>query len=518
AFAIWDANTKTLFAARDRLGEKPFYYTVAGNAFVFASEIKSILVFPGIKRKINARALDKFLSLRYCPGNETMVSGIFRLMPGHWLKLGNGKLDIKSYWDFGPGEIKYETENYYKSMLLKILEDSVRMRLVSEVPIGIYLSGGLDSSAITALASRSAEPIKTFSVGFGENQDNEFEYARLVSERFNTEHSEITVDSQSFDKLPEIIWHADEPLGDPTLIPTYFISQETKKHATVVLTGEGADELFSGYFHEKAMLLADGALSRINLPGNAFSRMLSLTPDFALNKIFEYPGGLGEAGRLRVKRFFQSFPDRARMYSTFVENFSIGEKAGIVEANVTMEDTRGFFSSQFSKGNEVSQKMLAIDREMWLPDYILLRLDRMTMSKSIEGRVPYLDHRLMEMSMSMPKKLKLNGTTEKFILRKSMKGILPNEILKRKKRPFITPVGEWGGGSMLDAFDKLFGKSEFKRGDLLNRENITKLAGAYEKSKLIVGRQMFSLIAFELWARIFMDMEPKEWKSGRIKL
>ncbi|MBI4167338.1 MAG: asparagine synthase (glutamine-hydrolyzing), partial [Candidatus Aenigmarchaeota archaeon] len=508
---IWDANKKTLFAARDRLGEKPFYYTITDSKFVFASEIKSLLMFPGIKRAINVSVLDKFLSLRYCPGNETMMSGIFKLKPGHSLKFFKGKLTVKKYWDLELGNIKHETENYYRSLVLNTLEDSVRMRLISEVPIGVYLSGGLDSSVITALASKALEkPVSTFSIGFGSENNGELKYARIVSERFGTNHKEIIIGDQSFEKLPSIVWYMDEPLGDPTIIPTYFISKATKKYSTVVLTGEGADELFSGYLHEKAMMIASG-LPKI--PGALLSKAFKLMPDYILNKLFQYPGSLGKAGRERVYEYFESMPETAKMYSTFVENFSGKEKRELYTNKESTQDTYRIFLEYFRKELKIAQKMLIIDKEMWLPDYILPRLDRMTMANSIEGRVPYLDHRLMEISMQMPQKFKLNGLTEKYILRKAAKDILPGEILERKKRPFITPINEWGEEGMKDTFHALFGKS-FNRGKILNKERIVRLMDKYENSKLIAGRQIFSLIAFEAWARIFVDMDPSEWTKN----
>ncbi|MBI1971853.1 MAG: asparagine synthase (glutamine-hydrolyzing), partial [Candidatus Aenigmarchaeota archaeon] len=493
-----------------RLGEKPFYYTIAGNNFVFASEIKSILMFPGIKRRINTGALDKFLSLRYCPGNETMVCDVFKLKPGHWLKYSNGSIEIKKYWDLKPGDINQRDESYYSGLFARLLEDSVRMRLISEVPLGIYLSGGLDSSAITAVASRALEkPVNTFSMGFGTEKESEFDYARLVSEKFGTNHKEIMVNNRSFDALPEIIWHNDEPLGDPTIIPTYFISKATKKHATVVLTGEGADELFSGYFHEKAMILADRFLANKRISGDTYAKLAKLAPDFILNKFFEYPADLGDAGKERIYRSLRNLHSNAAMYATFVENFSEEEKRGILK---TYKTTASMFKDYFGGGNEISQNMLLIDREMWLPDYILLRLDRMTMANSVEGRVPYLDHRLMELSMSMPQKLKLRGFTEKYILRRAMKNILPAEILKRKKRPFITPVSEWGEKSLKEMFSAVFGERRFASDKLINPSKVFGLPNKYEKSKLITGRQMFSLLSLELWVRIFINTDPSEWK------
>lgn len=493
AIALWDSGKKTLVLARDRLGKKPLYYTMLGRNLLFASEMKALLLHDGVKRSVNKKALHNYLSLRYCPGGETMLSGIYKLLPGRVMAYSRGKSSIKRYWDVKFRDENAEGRDFYLEGLKSLLQDSVRKRLISEVPLGVYLSGGLDSTAIVALMKESAPDINTFSIGFGLESD-ETGYARIASGFYGTNHREFVVEGTDLTKLlPKLVWHLDEPLADITNVPTYLISQLARKHVTVVLTGEGSDELFSGYAHEKAMLatqrmknimfsrrLASGAVKRLPLP--------------LLNRFFEYPASMGGKGRERLAEYVRNMGNEPAMYSSLVSAFDDGEKKELCKFSGSPAES--LFRPFFGAGTNLSNKMLLVDANVWLPNYILPRLDRMTMANSIEGRAPFLDYRLVEFASKLPPGLR---TGDKYVLRRALRGMLPPQIVNRKKRTFITPVHFWGERQLLDMCSILH-ESEFFR-----KSFIEKMLGDYRNSKLIRERQLWALITFELWHRTFIE-------------
>ncbi len=493
AIALWDSKKKILILARDRLGKKPLYYTMLGRNLLFASEMKALLLHDGVKRSVNRKVLYNYLSLRYCPGNETMLSGIYKLPPGCVMVYSRGKPSIRKYWDIEFRGEKSEKRNFYLESLKSLLQDSVRKRLISEVPLGVYLSGGLDSTAIVALMKESAPEIKTFSIGFGLESD-ETGYARLASEFYGTNHREFVVEGTDLKKLlPKLVWHLDEPLADITNIPTYLISQLARKHVTVVLTGEGSDELFSGYAHEKAMLATQkmkGVMFSKRLASGAVRRL----PLSVLNRFFEYPASMGDKGRERLAEYVRNVGNEPAMYSSLVSAFNDDEKKGLCK--FAGRPAESLFSPFFSAGTNLPNRMLLIDANIWLPNYILPRLDRMTMANSVEGRAPFLDYRLVEFASRLPPSLR---TGDKYVLRRALRGMLPPQIAKRKKRTFITPVHFWGERQLLDMCG-ILGESEFFR-----KSFIEKMLGDYRNSKLIRERQLWTLITFELWHRTFIE-------------
>ncbi|MBI4010071.1 MAG: asparagine synthase (glutamine-hydrolyzing) [Candidatus Aenigmarchaeota archaeon] len=497
AFALWDSNKQKLLLARDMVGEKPLYYTLQNDTLFFASEIKCLLQNEEFRRKINFHALYNYLSLRYVPTQETIFSEIKKLPPGHILVHNKNKIAIKKYWDFDLENGGYHTENFYLERLERLLKESVKVRLISDVPLGVFLSGGIDSSLITGLMSQMLEePVKTFSVGFNQ-PDDELNYAKMVSNRFDTEHYEFVVDPKQVNLLPKLIWHLDEPLADATIIPTYLISELAKKHATVVLVGEGSDELFSSYVHEKMMILMERYKSV--LP--AFTKLFPLLPVSILNKFFEYPSSMGIKGKENLIKILLS-KDLSKRYSTFVSTFNEDEKEILFQKYFKQKSlpVEHIFKKYFDTRTNLANKMLLADLETWLPNYILLRLDKMTMANSIEGRAPFLDHKLIEFSFKLPMKLKLNGVTDKYILRKLATKFLPKKIAERKKRTFITPMHLWGEKELLELSEQLlFGNGFF------NKNYITELLNRYKTSKLIVGRQLWTLITFVLWHKIFIE-------------
>jgi len=508
AFSIWDGRRKELFLARDRVGIKPLYYTFSGSGFLFASEIKSILQFDEVERELNKRAAYHYLTLRYVPGPNTMFKGIWKLPPAHTAVLRRSSITMSRYWEFGESPAKLQTEAYYKESLLALLRDAVKVSLMSEVPLGVFLSGGLDSSVVASLASQSTDQaIDCFTIGFGQ-EDDEFRYAEEVASFIDADLHEFTVSGDMLDILPEVIWHLDEPLADPTVIPTYAISEWAKKYITVALTGEGGDELFSGYEHEKAMLrvkthrLLFSALAKTQL-----YKMTKIVPVSLLDSFFQYPSSMGEMGKERLVHFLASYDDKALSYTILASTFTEDEKNELLsslEDNTQQSST--LFKPYFDDTNPMTKQMLSINCNMWLPDYILLRLDKMTAASSVEGRVPLLDHILIEFSAEVPEHLKLSGSTEKYLLRKVAMELVPSKIVKRKKRTFITPIHRWGEKKLLELCSQLFSESNLT-GGFFKHGYVNQILRQYHGSKLIVGRQLWTLLTFELWRRIYFENE-----------
>lgn len=514
AFALYDSRRKTLLLARDRLGIKPLYYTMlGGKTLLFASEIKAILQHPEVERAVNGRALDRFMSLRYVPCPETMFDGVYKLQPAHTMSCAiepSGKISVsvKRYWEIPIYAETQKTEGQHSAELRRLLEESVGMHLMSEVPLGLFLSGGLDSSAIAGLMARhiTGEKIKTFSVGFaGASSVDETSNARKVAECLGTEHHELIVSDEDIVKsLPKTIWHLDEPVGDATNIPTFLLSEFTrKKGVTVALAGEGGDEAFAGYFHHRLLLHAE-KLKRF--PAILKKRLGSIAgrlPLFILNRFFRYPSSMGEGWRRRLADFVSTAGDRAGCYSAAISIFDVGEKSELLGRQA--QPTRPIFVKYFENPNSQNlfNQLLRLESETWLPDYILARLDKMTMAHSLEGRVPFLDHNLIEFSSRIPPSLKIRGGVEKYILRKAVFDVLPAEVLKRKKHPFFVPIDQWfsknGGlrdylGGILDSGSSGYFRKEYVKG----------IFDKYEKSRLYCSRQLWNILTFELWHKTFV--------------
>jgi len=515
AFAIWDNNKKKLFLARDRLGIKPLYYTIVNGKFLFGSEIKSISQFSEVERKVNYRDLHHYLTFRYVPGEGTMFVGIKKLLPGHTLTLESGKVTVKKYWDLDMQDIGDESENYYSKKLFKLLKESIKMRLMTEVPLGAYLSGGIDSSCVVGLMSTLIEnPVKTFTVGFEDELADELNYARIIAEHFGTDHREFIVESKTAKLLPKIVWYMDEPNADPAAIPIYLLSELTKKYATVVLVGEGGDEIFAGYQQYKFMSLGkqykpffSGILGKRFTPW-----FIKKIPYSFLDKFFEYSSALGEEGINRATQFISKLDDEPEAYLKIISIFTDEEKEDLY-SNKLIKSTKPIPSDKivklyFSNKNlSLLSKMQLTDINTWLT-HLLMKEDKMTMAKSIEGRVPFLDHKFVEFCATIPPNLKLRGMKDKYILRKTMSRLIPKTIMKRKKHQFFVPIDTWFKGELGDIFGQVFSKPEVKKTKYFKYDYIKRIINHYKKSKLYYSRQVWTLLIFEIWRKIFIEGDP----------
>lgn len=506
AFAIWDEKEKQLFIARDRVGIKPLYYIhdSEGNLF-FASEIKSLIEAKAVKTEINYDVLPDQLANHGTSFDETLYKDIKRLMPGHFLVWKESEISIKKYWnlEYEPKHTEISDKEFVEQWLEKFKE-SVRLRLMADVPLGMFLSGGIDSSAIAAVMSEMvSEPIKTFSVGFAEREANEFYYARMVSEKFGTEHHEITITpEQFFAKLPELIWHEDEPLGFVASVPLYFVSELAQKHVKVVLTGEGSDEIMAGYarYYKALKLLEYG------------KKYESLTPNFLRSAVKSGVGTLPNKLNRKLNRTFLTLDSDVE--SLYFDNFAIFNKARQDEllsdeakSKISNRNPYKYINHWFAEDNakELLDKLLYVDTKTYMQE-LLMKQDQMSMAASIESRVPFLDHELVEFTSRMPLKMKLRGKDTKWILREAMKGILPEEILSREKMGFPVPIGRWFREDFRHLVDEFILSKRALSREIFNENYVRQLAREHfagENHEL----RLFLLLNLEIWQRQVLEGE-----------
>jgi len=516
SFAIWDSNTRKLFIARDRLGVKPLYYAqTQDGSLYFASEIKSLLASGDIKAEVNYDVLPDYLANHAPSGTQTLFRGINRLLPGHTLTWIDGKVSIKCFWDIhfdSTGEAKRSDKDYIAEWK-ELFETSVRLRLMADVPLGMFLSGGIDSSAIAAVMSGMVqEPIKTFSVGFSEREANELEYARLVARTFGTNHHEIILTpDEFFAALPRLVWHEDEPLAHLASIPLYFVSKLASQHVKVVLTGEGSDELLAGYYRYRTTVYNQAL-------GNSFQ---SLTNEpirqVIKNRIESLPAG-SKAKRKLSRTFLCLKPDLENIY---FDNFAVFSRAR--QARLLTNEAKERLGSvdpyqtlkaliEDTDATTLLNRLLYADTKTYLHE-LLMKQDQMSMAASIESRVPFLDHKLVEFSARMPERMKLRGWTTKYVLRESMKGVLPDVILKRRKMGFPVPVGTWFRGKYRSVIDEyVLSERTLARG-LFEPEYLKQMVEAHQSGVENHADRLWSLLNLEIWLRQFIDGEDSSAKN-----
>lgn len=507
SFCIYDSEKKILFMARDRLGIKPLYYYIDGKKCIFASEIKALLEEKKIIKKLNHEALSSFLTFRANTQEETFFKGIKKLMPGHFLlyDLKNFKSKIEKWWDvdFTP---EYKTKKQYAEQILNLLDDAVHARLMSDVPYGAYLSGGVDSGAIVALMKKhSTQKVKTFSVGFKEEKNSELSEARFLSNWLGTDHHELTLTVDAVKALPDIVYQSDEPLADPTAIPIYFLSQYAKKYCTVILTGEGADELFAGYPQYKFMKLHASFFKNLSPTSKKIIKNLAKNaPAKMLNKGFKFASSLGERGKERFYNYLDAKTFEAQ-YLNQVAIFNEQEQEELLMKPIQLHKRYMGYFVEATRDNIVGKCELLELKEPMVED-LLMKIDKNAMAFAIEGRVPFLDYRLVELATKIPDKMKLRGLShDKDILRFALRGILPAETLYRKKRHFFVPIDIWLEKYLDKIKKELLSEKYIKRQGLFNYKYIEKMNANFEKSKLFYSRQLWALITFQIWYAYYFE-------------
>jgi len=501
AFAIFDRKNGRLVLARDRIGKKPLHYAVLpGNAgLVFASEIKSILEYPGIEREVDPEALDLFLTLEYIPAPLSIFKGIRKLPAGHILILENGKITISRYWDVERRDAQ-KTFAELREEFLGLLEESVRIRMISDVPLGAFLSGGIDSSAIVAMMARiSPRPVKTFSIGFEEKSYSELEYSRRVAELFGTDHYVRTLSPDIADLVVRLSRILDEPLGDFSNFPTYLVSKTAREEVTVVLSGDGGDEIFGGYEHYIAQKIGRSLdfplLRSLGIPLSKASRFF--TPSDlkkgAVNRIKRFSEGLGHSARNRHFRWmlFLSAEQKKRLYApAFL-------REDFLDDICDRQPFAAFFES--SRRFDGINRDLYLDLKTYLVDDIMVKVDRMSMAASLEARAPLLDHKLVEFAFSLPPEMKVRGATTKWFFKKAMEGILPPEVIYRRKEGFSIPIKSWLKGELKDLMLEYLSEKRIRDLGIFNPGYVASMIDDHLHNRENHSHRLWTLILFHLW-------------------
>lgn len=512
AVAIWDARKETLILARDRFGVKPLYYSVAEDGTLhFASEIKALLEVDESARRLAVSELGDFLANHAPSGDETLFQGVHRLPPGHLLVWRDGAYEIKKFWDlsYKPNAEKAGVSD--AGLVAEFgdrLREAVRIRLMADVPLGAFLSGGIDSAAITAIMAEMVDgPVRTFSVAFAEREANELHYARLVATRFKTEHHEVVLSAEEFwSLLPRMIWHEDEPLAHPSSVALFAVARLASQHVKVVLTGEGSDEMLAGYNRYRV------TLANLTL-GAMWSRGV---PSMLRESIASRIGPEGQPG-LRGKLARTFLAREASLDALYFDNFSVFSRKRIrelvtsdVAAVIGNHNPYVAYHDALARSDAPTRlgQLLYADVKTYLHE-LLMKQDQMSMAASIESRVPFLDHHLAEFVAGLRDSVKLKGVTTKWLLRQSMRGVLPEEILSRKKMGFPVPVGTWLRGEWRHVLDNfVLSPRALARGyfepNIVARYVTEHIGGANHAERL------WALINFEIWARIFLDGDSPE--------
>jgi asparagine synthase (glutamine-hydrolysing) len=494
AFAVWDARRHQLLVGRDRLGIKPLYYAHVGGRLLFASEVKALLQLPEVERRLSWSAVSHLFTFLSTPRSDSIVADVRKLEPGHILVAAPGAgFRIERYWDIAFQPEYGRSETYFVERLRDLLEESVSLHLASDVPLGAFLSGGIDSSAVVATMARLTDrPVKTFSIGFREPDFTELEHARLVARQFHTEHHELTLEPDVLDVIEDIAWHLDEPFGDSSALPTYMVSKLASDHVTVVLSGDGGDELFAGY--DKYVVEARERRYALPAPARrALGAIAGIIPEGTRGRNFLRHLALGGADRyLDASTLFR----RDQMQKLFrTEAFEL-----LASYDPWWEATRDLAKG----GGGWLAALQYLDLKGYLPLDILTKVDRMSMAHSVEARVPLLDHKLVEFAATIPSELQLRDGTTKYLFKRAMRGILPAQIIGRPKHGFGVPLGRWFRGQLASFVRDLLLSETSRRRGIFNPAYIEQLLERNERGREL-DFPLWTLISFELWCRIFLD-------------
>lgn len=518
AFGLYDYTKKRLFLARDHLGKKPLYYYSKRNEFVFASEIKAIIEHKDIKRKVNYQALNQYMTRRFSTEDQTMFDGIKKVMPGHYLELDiqKTKFKITKYWDININKKTRESPSQIKKNIKSLYNSALQKRLMSDVPLGVFLSGGIDSSIIaSSLSKLTNEPIKTFSAGFiGDNISNELPLAKRTAQVLGADHHEVKIDSNIIKELPDIVWHLDEPMADPAAIPNYVLSREAKKKVTVILTGDGGDEGFAGYdqykFMKKGKILS-------YFPGvfrSSIPLVMKHTPSFIMNRLYKYSSSTGDELITRLKRFLEDPNNKSKSFLEIVSIFDEKEREQLFSSETLenigkLSNYRKINEDYFSSKRDVVTQASYYDIKSYLPEDLLMKPDKMGMAFGIEARAPFLDKNLIEYGMQIPAKEKMNLRASKIIMRNALKNHIPKHILKIKKQTFNVPIDIWMENDLMKITSNVLDENKKINKKYFNLNEINRIKSSFPRSKLFYARQMWNILNFDLWHSIYIDRDKR---------
>jgi len=498
--ALWDSRSGSLWLARDRVGIKPLHYTVAGERLYFGSEIKSLLASGRIDPKIDFAALDHYLSFLYTPRDGSIFAGIHKLPPGHLLEWRGGRTRVTPYWEMPSEQRPPASEQEAVERLRMVLGDAVRSHLMSEVPLGAFLSGGVDSSIVVGLmAEASTQPVRTFSIGFDDPRYDELEHARIVARHFATDHHEFVVKPDALAIIDDLIGHFDEPFGDSSAIPTWYVSEIARRHVTVVLSGDGGDELFGGYYRYSPHPRI-AAFDRYAPPASRklASLVWPLLPHGTTGKNFLRRVARDERGRyLDHIGYFQRDEKRALLSGDVLR----------VTANADAEVRLGHHFARLGQLPWDAQ-MMHFDFATYLPEDILTKVDRMSMAHSIESRVPLLDNGVVDFAATLPADLKIKNGRKKHVLKEAAANLLPSEILNRRKQGFAVPVGGWFRGDLRNFFSDVLLSQRARQRGYFNGRFVDRIVREHLTGRRDHTLRLWALVVFELWHRQYLDPAP----------
>jgi len=514
-FALWDARRRRLLVGRDRLGVKPIYVYRDARRLAFASEAKALLALPGIAAGLDPAALSTYLNLGYVAAPHSMFRGIAKLPPATVLSIEDGRVEERRYWRMPDATDQRTSEREWIERLRARLEESVRMQMVSDVPIGAFLSGGIDSSAVVGyMAAHSDRPIRTYAIGFkgaaAEEYYNELPYARRVAELFRTDHHEIVVRPDVVALLPKLLWHMDEPLSDTALITTFLVSEFARRDVTVILSGVGGDELFGGY--------------RRYL-GNHYQAYFDRLPGWARRAASKVGGRLPSdrhSPLLNLSRLAKGFLESADLpfeerYRAYVQVFPLEEVRRMLKVESPARPDLIGAAFGHAAGEDALNRMLAVDAETQLPDDLLLLTDKMSMAVSLECRVPLLDHELVELAARMPEGVKIRGGRLKHAMKEAVSDLLPRDILERKKRGFGTPMGAWLKQDLAPLVRGLLSERVVGGRGLFHYRAVRELILAHESNRVDGTDRLLALINLEIWSRLYLDGRTPEDVTAEMK-
>ncbi|MCA9471207.1 MAG: asparagine synthase (glutamine-hydrolyzing) [Nitrospirales bacterium] len=506
AFAIWDAHERRLFLARDRVGKKPLYYRVHQDGISFASEPKAFLGEPDFRPEVNLEGVAHYLTYQYVPAPHSAFLGVQKLPPAHCLIVQDGKISVKRYWKLSYSTLFPGSFEDAQQELLEKLKEAIRLRLVSDVPLGAFLSGGIDSSVVVALMAQLGleNTIQTFSIGFEQQEYNELAYARQVSEQYGTDHQEFVVTPQATEIFDKLVWFYNEPFADSSAIPTFYLAEMTRKYVTVALNGDGGDENLFGYDRYVASMYGTWFDRMPQSFRQLIKRGTKLIPEPQKTKTI-----LG-----RMKRFaavLSETPDRR--YGHWICHFDPLMKKQICTEDFIresgVEDSLWLLSKVFheSDAKDFLSQIVDADVNMYLPDDLLVKVDISTMAHGLEARSPFLDHQVMEFCASLPSSMKLKGSAKKYLLKKATKDLLPSNILNRPKMGFGVPIDHWLRNELRDvAYDVLL-SSRFANRGFFKTDVVERLLKEHVKKEKVWHYQLWNLLMLELWCRMFLDRE-----------
>jgi asparagine synthase (glutamine-hydrolysing) len=502
AIAIADLHGRRVFLARDRLGIKPLFVARTARSWVWGSEVKALLQHPEVERRLDQAVLPDYLYFNYVPPDQSLFAGIEQLRPAEWMILDGESSQRELYWQlsYSPDESLSESDAIEGS--LHLLDDAVRLRLMADVPFGAFLSGGIDSSAIVASMARHLDrPVKTFSIGFAEDSFNELPYARQVARQFETEHHELTVDPDIADILPSLVWHCEEPTADSSALPVFLVSQLARQHVTMALSGDGGDEVFAGY----ETYNAHGVRQRYRrLPAwlrrGVIRPLIDALPASSKKVSFDFKAR-------RFVRGAELSADASHLYwrSIFDDD---AQRDLLVHAPTSTAHSRQARWFDGAPEGDALGRMLSVDTRFYLPSDMLIKVDRMSMAHSLEARVPFLDHRLVEFVACVPSAIKFKGRVRKHLLKKGLQPVLGRELLQRKKAGFNVPINDWLRGPLREIAHDCLAPSRLSAHGLFREATVVRLLHEHDIRKADHSFQIWSLLIFQLWHDQFIAGRP----------